>query len=245
MASRLLFGLFLTAFLSGCVTAPQQPIAFDPVKLPEEEKIGVLIDVVPAPQTSYPGAGCLLCLATAAAANTSLANHVKTFATDDLSGLDSHLVSSLNAAGYSAVVIHNAGKIAELPKIKSKAANASRYDFSRLTLPAEVNHLLVVEFEYVGVQRNYSSYIPTGAPQALVAASSYLVDLTSNTYKWYKPLKVYQSAEGEWYEPPTFPGMTNAYYQAIESVRDAIIQSFPADTILPDGDNTYTLRSFE
>jgi hypothetical protein len=34
------------------------------------------------------------------------------------------------------------------------------------------------------------------------------------------------SAQGEWDEPPKFPGLTTAYYQAIELAKDKIKDQF-------------------
>src|SRR5690606_6403031 len=118
---------------------------------------------------------------------------------------------------YSVVLVNSSLDLSGLPAMKSKVPNASKYDFSKAAKADEVTHVLVVEFDFVGVRRSYSSYIPTSAPQVVILGATYLVDLSSNTYKWYKPLAVYRNAEGEWDEPPVFPGMTNAYYEAVES----------------------------
>ena len=47
-------------------------------------------------------------------------------------------------------------------------------------------------------------------------------DLSTNTYTLYQKIDIYKNAEGEWKEPPSFPGITNAYYQALEQVKDEI-----------------------
>jgi hypothetical protein len=40
------------------------------------------------------------------------------------------------------------------------------------------------------------------------------------------PLTVMKAADGKWDEPDRFPGLTNAYYQALESSRDRLLQPF-------------------
>jgi len=51
-----------------------------------------------------------------------------------------------------------------------------------------------------------------------------MVDLTSNAYDWYMPLNVLKSADGRWDEPPKFPGLTNAYFQALEESKDQLLR---------------------
>lgn len=54
-----------------------------------------------------------------------------------------------------------------------------------------------------------------------------MVDVDTNAYHWYLPINLHLSAEGEWKEPPTFPGLTNAYYQVLEKLRDMVLEPLP------------------
>jgi len=52
------------------------------------------------------------------------------------------------------------------------------------------------------------------------------VNLGSNAYDWYLPVNVLRSAEGVWDEPTAFPGLTNAYFQALELGKDSYLNPF-------------------
>jgi len=79
----------------------------------------------------------------------------------------------------------------------------------------------------VGVERSYSSYIPNGSPHAYLTGKGYLVNLSNNTYEWYRPVRIVRGAEGDkWDEPPKFPGLTNAYFQVLEMSKDEFVKPF-------------------
>ena len=72
-----------------------------------------------------------------------------------------------------------------------------------------------------------------GDPKAEIVGSVYLVNTTNNAYEWFSPISITIGADGEWDESPDFPGLTNAYYQAIETTRDKILKPFsPASSPL-------------
>jgi hypothetical protein len=87
-----------------------------------------------------------------------------------------------------------------------------------------VDKLVVVEIQALGFERPYASYIPTSDPKALLRGRGYMVNLATNTYEWYLPLNVWKSADGKWDEPEKFPGLTNAYFQALELGSDQLLQ---------------------
>lgn len=220
--------IFLTTIclllLTACATPQQTPIPFAIDSIGGSKKIGIAMTNLPKVQTTYPGAGCLLCLAAASVANSSLSDTVKTFTAEDITQVPSDIKKQLTSMGYDAQIIDTPLAIAQLPKNKSKTANTAKYDFSKFDAASGVEQLLVLDLEFIGIQRNYSSYIPTGAPQAVISGTAYMVDLSSGIYTWYKPLNIHRSAEGEWDEPPSFPGITNAFYQAVEAVHDEILK---------------------
>jgi hypothetical protein len=47
-----------------------------------------------------------------------------------------------------------------------------------------------------------------------------MVNLKTNAYEWFDTVQVSRSADGKWDEAPAFPGLTNAYFQAIEQAKD-------------------------
>lgn len=212
------------AVLAGCATAPQPPVALEANKLNASSgKVGVLMSDVPAAETHLPGAGCLLCLAAASMANSSLTTHAKTLPNKDLASIRADVIDALKRKGVEVVSITDPVKIADLPKGTGTAPNAARTDFSSLKTKYQLDRLLVIDITQQGFERTYSSYFPTSDPKGLVRGTAYLVNLSSQTYEWYQPINTVKATDKKWDEPPAFPGLTNAYYQAVEATRDAVV----------------------
>ncbi|MYM23375.1 hypothetical protein GTP46_12035 [Duganella sp. FT135W] len=184
------------------------------------------MSVMPKVDTSFPGAGCLLCLAAASMANSSLTTHVQTLPSSDMARVKADMADALRKKGYDVTVIEEAIKMDAIPQASGSAPNQPRKDFSALASKYKVDKLLVIDIAQIGVSRNYSAYVPTSAPQGLVQGTAYLINVKSNTYEWYLPLNHARSASGNWDEAPSFPGLTNAYFQAIEGAHDAVLQPF-------------------
>jgi hypothetical protein len=53
-----------------------------------------------------------------------------------------------------------------------------------------------------------------------------VVNLKTNAYEWFMPVNILKSAEQKWDEPPKYPGLTNAYFQALELGRDSFLKPF-------------------
>lgn len=220
-----LVGVFL--LLAGCVAEPQRPVFLDHEILEREDmKVGVILAGLPEPDVHLPGADCLLCIAAAEAMNSTLSTHVKTWVPDEFSIVKSDLVKMLKEKGVTVVAIEEAIDIEKLPKNKSKVPYSAKRNYASYKEKYDVNHLLVVDIDQLGVRRSYASYVPTSDPQALISGSSYLVELSTNTYKWYKPISITKSASGNWDEPPNYPALTNAYFQIIATSREVILAEF-------------------
>lgn len=220
------FLLFFVLILGGCATTPQQPISLAEGAIIDTSTVGIVVSPIPKTQTAYPGAGCLLCLATASAMNSSLSDHISTLSAEDLKQVSIILHENLEKMGHQPVLIEEPFDVQGLEKLDSKEPDTAKFNFSRYGERYDVDFLLVIQLDFVGVQRNYASYIPKGDPQAVVMGVAYMVNLENHQYLWYKPLQIFQSAEGEWDEPPAFPGMTNAFYQALERAIDAVNEPF-------------------
>ena len=74
--------------------------------------------------------------------------------------------------------------------------------------------------------RQYSAYIPVSDPRAELEIKGYLVNLSNNTYEWYQMFGEVKGSDGIWDEPPHFPGLTNAYFQALEHGKDRLLSTF-------------------
>lgn len=228
-------GVFVLAaaaiFLGGCATPAQQRIDladnyFVSGKA-KQGKIGVVMVELPKPDTAFPGANCLLCLGVANGMHSSLNKEVQTFSTAELQPLPRDVVALLKKQGLDAVLIDEPLKIEALPDLNAgDAVNKSRKNFTSLKAKYKVDRLLVVHFTALGVWRSYSAYVPTDPPKAVVVGNASLIDLATHSLDWYLPVTVSRAAEGEWDEPPKFPGLTNTYYQVLETSMDAIKKPF-------------------
>jgi hypothetical protein len=181
---------------------------------------------LPAVDTSLPGAGCLLCMAAASIANSDLTKHAKTLGLEDLPALKQTLAERIRAKGGEAVVIDEPLVLDKLEGAKATGPNLAKKDFTPLKKKYAVDKLLVVQISTLGFERTYSAYVPTSDPKGAFVGLGYMVNLGSNAYEWYQPITVYKSADGKWDEPPKFPGLTNAYYQAVELGKDSFLRPF-------------------
>lgn len=233
----------LSALLVACVGTPQQPVAIsESFWQGSEKKVGIVMSAIPTADVHLPGAACLLCIAVAEAANSSISKQVESFSTDSLDELPSVLGETLDKKQIPFVFIEEPVEVTSLPKFSSKEANIAKRNFSEYKSKYNITHLLVVDIQQVGIIRNYANYVATSDPQGVFQASSYLVDLANNAYTWYKPVAIRKSVADGWDEPPAFPGLTNAYYQAIELGKESIITPLAADRIEPEPNETITLK---
>lgn len=219
--------LLAVSLLTGCATPPHKPVAMEQNYLQQgTKKVGVIMTEMPRPDVHLPGADCLLCIVAAEIGNSTLSSHVDTLIPDDFKLIESDLVKQLKAKKVDVVAIEDNLKLSELSEFNSDIEGAPRHDYRKLSNKYGINHLLVIDINTIGMLRKYSSYIPIDDPRAVVTGVSYLVDLSNNTFKWYKHINVNKSANGNWDEPPAFPALTNAYYQAIETGRETILAEF-------------------
>lgn len=222
------FGWVLAAsFLTGCATAPQQPVALGTAALsPQGVRVGVAMAPLPKVDTDFPGAGCLLCLAAASMANSGLTAHAKSLPHEDLPRLGDMVAELVRRKGGTAQVIPDPLKVDDLPNFAAQGPNIARKDFSALRARYNIDKLVFVSVTALGFERTYAAYVPTGDPKAMLRGTAFMVDLKSNAYEWYQPLNVLRSSDGAWDEPAKYPGLTNAYYQAIELGKDEVLKPF-------------------
>jgi hypothetical protein len=216
--------LILAAMLGGCATAPQQPLPITASSLTSGAgRVGVAMTVLPKADTSFPGAGCLLCLAVASGMHSAMTDHVRTLPGDDLAELKKQIAAAIAKKGASPVLIDEPIKLDALEKFGGDQPNMARRDFRPLREKHNVERLVVVDVAALGVWRDFASYVPTSDPKAIVRGEAYLVNLRTNALEWYAPIVVAKSA-ATWDQPPKFPNLTNAYFQAIELGKDAVLK---------------------
>lgn len=225
MNIRVIAGLALCAsLLVGCAAPQQKSIAFKPeVLTTSPAKVGIAMSEIPKADTFFPGADCLLCMMAASAVNSDLTNLARSLPYEDLPKLKELVAETLNKQGVSTQIIPDNFNLDALPDGGPSGENVARKNFTSLKTKYGIDKLLVVSVKSLGFTRRYSAYIPNGDPRASIAATAYIVDLTSNKYDWYKQVSEIKSAEGAWDEPPKYPGLSNAYFQVLELAKDSIL----------------------
>lgn len=222
---NLLVAAGLSVALVGCATKPQRPVEFNARSIAGSPAVGVSMTKLPKPEVHLPGANCLLCAIAASAANMDLSRHTDTLTTEDLAQLKEDVARALKGKGATVKVIAEELDISALPD-GSAIDGAPKKNFAPLKQKYGVDRLLVLEVNQLGFERTYSAYIPTSDPKGLFRGVGYMVDLGTNKYDWYQPINVLKSADGKWDEPTRFPGLTNAYFQAIEIGKDSLVKPF-------------------
>jgi len=227
MKARMGLGIaaLVVVFLTGCATPPQAPVSLAPETLATKtSRIGVAMTALPKVDTHLPGAGCLLCLAVASAANSSLTAHAKTLPYEDLPTLKDQAAEVIRKKGAQVVVISDDLNIESLPDFKGSAPNTAKKDFSSLKGKYNIDKLLVINVSTLGFLRTYASYVPTSDPKGVMTGTGFIVNLSNNTYEWFNPVNITKSSDGKWDEPPKFPGLTNAYFQTLELGKDSFLK---------------------
>ena len=224
MRSILAVLVVVVTALSGCAAVINNPVALSKESVNGGSgKIGVVMVKVPEANTYFPGAACLLCIGVAELAHTKLSAVVKTWSITDLVSLKQDAFALLKKRGADVILIDEPIKISDFPSNDAPGENLPRRDFKSLGVKYGVDKLFLISFTSVGVSRPYSSYIPAGLPASMVNGVVMIVDLKTNTFNWYQPLTTARQADGPWDEEPKFPGLTNAYFQVVETVRDLVL----------------------
>lgn len=211
--------------LTACASTPFSPITIDTHFYQDNNAtVGVYIVAPDKVDTYLNGASCLLCYAAAAAANNALTRHIQTLNVSDFTEVEADVVQILQDKGIKATVINQDLKLNRLKKTKSKAAGFAEQDFTSLKMTTGVDKLLVVQIDMLGALRMYSGYVPTSSPTGAVSGKLFMVDLASNKLDLDQRIGELVAVEGEWDEPSTFPGVTTAYFKAVEQAKIFIKQ---------------------
>lgn len=228
-AALLAAAILTTGCASRQALVPLSEGAFDA----PSARVGIAMTGLPKPDTFFPGADCLLCYATASLANKSLTNYTQTLSANDLGKIKQDMAKALTKKGMEVKVIDQPIAIESLPDAKQSGTNIAKKDFTSYRSTHNIDKLVVIQMISVGYTRTYASYFPTSEPKASVNGLGYMVDLKSNVYEWYLPVTVAKASDGPWDEPAKFPGLTNAYYQALEATGDEFLKPFASTAVSP------------
>jgi hypothetical protein len=224
---RPIWPLLAAVHLTACASNPQLAVPFaDNALTARSGRVGVAMTALPKVDTSFPGAFCLLCMAAASAANSSLTKHTHTLTGEDLLMLKEGIADKLRNKGVDVTVIAENLNTKQLKDFTGGGGNAAKKDFREFKAKYNVDHLVVIEITELGFMRNYSAYIPQGDPSADLVGTLSVINLSTNAYDFFAPINELKGAEGKWDEPPDYPALTNAYYSVIESGKTAVQQPF-------------------
>jgi hypothetical protein len=218
----------LTAIsLAACRTAPPPAIFLHANTLgPQNGTVGIAV-VSAKVDTSFPGAGCLLCLAVASGANSSLTKHAHAMSNQDVLKIKDDIAEALRKKGIEVSILADELNEKTLRDNASPAgAAAPKKDYRPLKVKYHVEHLVYLDVNSLGFERNYSAYVARGDAVASLQGLITVVNLSSNEYELYQQISVIKVAEGPWDEAPDYPGLTNAYYSAVESAREQVRRYF-------------------
>ncbi len=224
---RMIWPLLAAVQLSACANNPQLPVSFaDNALTAHSGRVGVAMTALPKVDTSFPGAFCLLCMAAASAANSSLTKHTHVLTGEDLLMLKDDIADRLRKKGVDVTVIAENLNIKQLKDFSGTGTNVAKKDFREFKAKYNVDHLVVIDITALGIMRNYSAYVPQGDPSADLVGTLSVINLSSNAYDFFAPINEMKGAEGRWDEPPDYPALTNAYYSVIESGKAAVQKPF-------------------
>jgi hypothetical protein len=225
MKKSLLLLAILT--LAGCGSTPQPLLSYDKNHFSDnKDVVGVYYTERPEVDTHLFGANCLLCYAVASAANSGLTKHVQTLTSQDLSALGDDVVKIIGNSNVDVKKISTLINFAKLAKFKTKELNFAKKDHRSLKETLGIDKLIVISLTTIGAHRSYSSYVPNGGPSGSVSGLVYSVDLTTNKFELYQQINNHVPVQGEWDEPPTYPGLTNSYYQALDMTNEQVLGMF-------------------
>lgn len=224
---KLLVASLLTVLLVACGTTPQTSVQLKKEVLTPNKRIGILVHEIPKPTTQIVGASCLLCYGVAAAANATLDKHLATLPISDLDSTKNLVLEGYKGKANSVeFVTITESELKKLKKFKNELGYAEK-DYRIFKELKNIDILVVLQYRAHGAYRGYSAYVPVTDPLGFVLGVVYSIDLETNQYLQYLELEQKIAVDGEWDEPSQqFPGVTNAYYQAVELTKASINKIF-------------------
>lgn len=231
--SKLILLSVTVLLATGCAQTPTKPVPLTPDFYAEaaNSKIGFYTDPIPAANTYFPGASCLLCMAAAEVANSGITEQVQTFSSEkDLQPVSEYIETRLNEEGVSPVIIKQPINWKTLKSFSSndKTKEYATKDFRSFKTRYNIDKLVILDINTAGVIRSYSSYVPTSAPMGYLYGYIGIIDLSDNSFRMYKSFNIKTMVEGEWDEPDNYPGLTNAYYQSYDILTNNVKEALTA-----------------
>ncbi|OFI33578.1 hypothetical protein [Alteromonas lipolytica] len=214
----------LTLLLAACGSTPQPTVPLQTNNVGADKRV-VFAYVGPEDAkgtTHIYGASCLLCYGVAAGLTSSLDTHLEsTVDATELEAIRDVVISEYRQHNSNISLVTLNTEVSKLKKFKGEHGFAPK-DFRPLAESLNADVLVLLEMQEHGAFRSFSGYVPNGDPQGYVRGLLSTIDLKTNAYIQYLVIDEKVQPEGEWDEPTTFPGVTHAYYQAVENVKQKL-----------------------
>lgn len=231
-----LLGCGLAGLLVTACTAPQPPVALSGDFFQNANaRVGLALQHPETPTFSTEGDVRLLDMAIIAAATASLNAHTKTLDLSDFRTVEAELTALLQQKGFAVQGVTPVPDRKQLQSFKDPDPKDTAYYAAKNMTPLAselgVDYLMLIDLYRVGFARPYSGFIPLAPPRAVFDIQGQLVDLRTNRLLWYTGIHKANMTDGNWDEPPGFPGLTNSFYTTLEQAKMEIVEalSHPGD----------------
>jgi len=196
-------------FLTGCATQKNMPLA-DSFWQTQHQKIAVVTTKAPEPKLYKMGSQSLIDVAISSTMTNGLDNYI----------------SHANLTWYRKLPLDFAAQLKQRNVYAKAYTEAMNIDPKNITGFGDSDKLLVIQLEAWGVVRNYSGFIPIGAPKAYCVLKGELINTKNNDILWRYQTTIKQPVQGEWDQPPNYPNIGNALTSAIQSAQQDLFDSF-------------------
>ena len=231
-------GIFIVLLLAGCATTPQPEISLannywdNP-----DQNVGVYVGLAKIPQFYMEGDVRLLDYAINAGVMSALTNHLEKLDISDYSILRDEIADILSDQGKSVKLLIENNLTDDFPSFEDRNKEDTIYyaikDYTELKKKLGIDQLLIIKPSRIGIARAYYGFMPMGDPRAVFEVHGELVDLQTNQLLWYANVKHEKYSSGNWDEPPSYPGLTNSFYSALEETKRELLSHFIRNSETP------------
>jgi hypothetical protein len=222
-----LFTLLAIVLSTGCATI-QPPVSMSKDFYQSNGKT-VAVNYTPLEKPSFymEGDVRLLDFAIISAATSSLSSHLKTLDSTDFDLVKEKVKLSLEQHGFQVIVLEEPIDPEKLDSFSDPNSDDhiyfARKDYTSYKEKLNIDFLLNIQVSRMGVARMYHGFLPLADPRGVFDVHGEVVDLTTNKLLWYQDISESVSSNGNWDEPPSFPGLTNSFYIALEQARQRTV----------------------
>jgi uncharacterized membrane-anchored protein len=230
------FALLTVAFSTGCATI-QPPVSMSKDFWHSNGKT-VAVNYVPLDRPSFymEGDVRLLDYAIISAATANLSSHLKTLDSTDFDLVKDEVKLALEQQGFQVVVLEEPIDPEKLDSFSDPNSDDhiyfARKDYTPYQEKLNIDFLLNLRVSRMGVARMYHGFLPLADPRGIFDVHGEVIDLTSNKLLWYQDISESVSSNGNWDEPPSFPGLTNSFYIALDQARQRTVKKLKNPTVI-------------